>query len=283
MLKTIRRAAIALTVGVLATTAAYATPTTLSLTTGYKGGSYHNVLGLNFSIVAREYGYKTTLTTSKGSVENASRVASGTYLAGFTQADAFASWLRKNPQEGANVEIIGSFGQECVYIAVAKDGPISDEDDIGKGTRIAVQKKGSGTAESWNFMATLEDDYSEASPVYKGGNRTLSKLGIGQLDAVMWVTAPGNLSHKYLATVMSKDSNLKLIDVDDYSLNDELPNGNKVYEFKTVETSTGFFSSSVSTICTDVLLIANANADEELLEDLATMALRDANRIMSAE
>lgn len=252
---------------------------TVSITTGVKGGSYHGVFGVNLATVLREYGKATEVKTSKGSIQNAERVASGEAMIGFAQADAYAAWLSKHPEQAGNTEIIGALGKECIYVAVREGGPIGDEDDIGKDTKIAVQKKGSGSAESWGYMQQLEDDYAEASTHFTGGARALSQLKTSRLDAVLWVTTPDNLNHKYLRMVQAQGSGLKLIDVDDYSLNNKLPNGQQVYEFSTVEIEKGFMADSIETPCTDVLVIANTGMDEEMLETVAEILAMNTGRI----
>lgn len=253
------------------------------ISTGAKGGTYHNVFGVNLAKVMREYGIGAQLETSKGSIENADRVGSGEAGIGFVQADAYASWFGKHPELAGETEIVGTLGKECVYIATAEGGPIDDEDDIGKGTNIAVQAQGSGSAESWAYMQQLEDDYAAANTHFTGGARALSKLKTGQLDAVLWVTSPGNLNHKFLSIVQTKGSGLRLIDVDDYDLNDKLPNGDQVYSFEKVDVEDGMFAKSITTPCTDVLVVANANADEEVLETLATILSMNTGRIVAAK
>jgi len=249
------------------------------ISTGAKGQTYHNVYGSNLSIVLAELGYKAPLLTSKGSLENAERVASGEALLGFAQADAYANYLSANPLAASNIMIVGALGKECAYIAVREGGKINSEDDIGEGTRVAVQHKGSGPAETWKFFQTLEDDYLEASTHWIGGSRSLAALKTDGVDAVLWVTSPKNLNHKLLAAVMAQGSGLKLIPVDDYSLNDKLPNGKQVYTFEDVVVKLGFFDTKIETACTSTLVLASTDISDVLLEDVAGALLMNANRI----
>lgn len=251
------------------------------ITSGAKGGTYHGVYGANMASIFRETASGAKLLTSKGSVENIERVASGEAHIGFTQADAFMRWASLNADAANNITIMGTLAQECIYVAVAEDGKIGSEDDIGKGVKLAAQKKGSGAAETWAYQQQLEPDYSKAQTYYKGGVMALGQVAAGQLDAVLWVTDPNNLDHKYLKLVNTKGSGLKLIDWDDWDVNDKLPTGESVYEFKEVETSRGWFADSINTACTSVLTIINNSISEEAQEELATILAFNKDRIVT--
>lgn len=250
----------------------------ITITTGYAGGSYHNVLGNNLGQILGERGHDVTLQESAGSIENIERVASGDAQLGFAQADAVAFWSDRNA--GANVQIIGSLGSECVYIAAGEHSGIDDEDDLEEGVKIAVGDQGSGSAVSWQYLQQLEDDYQETSTYFRGGVLAMSQVKGGQLDAFLWVTSPENLDHKYLRAALADGSGMKLIDVDDYSLNEELPNGEQVYEFRDVVVKEGTFSDTeVEVPCTSVLVIASETASGTVLEDVATAVMMNSNRI----
>ncbi|MFP5300078.1 TAXI family TRAP transporter solute-binding subunit [Cobetia sp. SIMBA_158] len=246
------------------------------ITTGKSGGGYHGVFGTNLARVLKEQGHDASVVTSLGSIQNLDRVNSGEAHIGFTQGDAFAAWSKKHPN--SNVEEIGSLGEECVFVATREDG-IDDEDDIGEGTKIAVGEKGTGSAVSWDYLRTLEDDYAEASTFYQGGIRSLAKVASGQFDAFLWVTAPGNLNHSYLEAVNANDD-LRVISLNDYSLNEKLPSGETVYEFHDVVVREGRFSDTeVETPCTSVLAVANTEMGAEALESAAAAIMMNANRI----
>lgn len=269
-------------IAAIAAAVAVATPALADdfvISTGAKGGTYHNVFGVNLAQVMREHGIKATVSDSKGSVDNLERIASGEASVGFTQADALAHWLKGNP--GARIEILGSLGEECVYIASSKKGSIDDESDLAnEGVKIAVGEQGTGSAVTWDYLRTLEDDYQAASTYYQGGVMSLAKVKTGQLDAFLWVTSPDNLNHKFLEVVNAKGSELRVIDVNDWDLNDELPNGERVYEFKDVDVESGFMAKSVEVPCTDVMVVGSADMDGDHMEAVATAVMMNANRLM---
>lgn len=263
--------AMVLAVGFILVSDAHAADITIS--TGYDGGSYHGVFGRNLGKILSERGHSVTLMPSKGSVENLERVSAGEAQVGFAQADAYAATR-------SDAEIIGSLGQECLFVAASESSGIDDEAELqASGVKIAVGQQGSGSAVSWDYARELEPDYMEASTFYQGGILALSKVKTGQLDAFFWVTTPGNLDHKYLKAVRTEGSGLRMIDFNDWDMNDELPNGEAVYEFKDVEVEAGMFADSVEVPCTQVLVVAYGGMDSAAIEDLATAVMMNANRI----
>lgn len=252
---------------------------TLVVTSGAEGGTYYGVFGRNMTSLLKQRGYDSSLVESAGSVENIERVASGEAQIGFTQSDALGGYLQKNPT--APIEIMGSLGQECMYVATNTSGPVDGEDDLGnKEVRIAVGEDGSGSAATWDYMRMLEESYKNAQTDYVGGMRAISQLISGQYDAFLWVTSPGNLNHEFLQAVKANEG-IDFIDVNDWSLNDELPNGQKVYTFNDdIVVAKGMFNDyEIETACMDVLIVANGDVSDDALEDLASMAVMDKTRI----
>ena len=243
-----------------------------SVSTGGKSGTYYKV-GFNLTGVISG----GTVMTSKGSVENLDRVMSGEAQLGMSQMDVVAWYADKYPASQSKVEIMGGMYRECVYIAYNKNGKVRNEDDLqSEGVTIAVGKKGSGGAVTWDYMRKLEPGYKKASVSYTGGTRALNKLAVGDssgIDAVLWVTKP-NLNGKYAQSVINNE-NLQFMNVNDKDLNDNYaPTGKPIYEFQSIETEKGFFNDQeFSTICMDAVLVADTDADEELLDEVADLTL----------
>lgn len=251
----------------------------LVVTSGSDGGTYYGVFGKNLTGLLNQRGYRSALIESKGSVHNLERVASGEAHVGFTQSDALGAYLNGSPN--APIEIMGSLGQECMYLAANVDGPVDSEDDLADSSvKIAVGPDGSGSAATWDYMRILEEGYKQAQTDYVGGMRAVSQLISGQYDAFLWVTSPGNLNHEFIRAVVGNDQ-IDFVDVDDWDLNDELPNGQQVYTFNDdVVVEEGMFNDTeISTACMDVLVIANSNVSDDALEDMATMLVMDKTRI----
>lgn len=253
------------------------------ISTGGRGGSYH-ATGKKLASILTEYEYETRVAKSKGSVENINRVANGEAAIGFTQLDAVAWWMARNPKKAKSFTVLGNLFPECVYIAVNKDGPIDDESDLqsDKG-KIAVQKKGSGAAVTWEYMRELNDGYSNSQTFYQGGMQVLSQLASnpdGDINAFLWVSNPEKLDQRYLKTVLNSDR-LELINVNDWDLNDKHEAlGRSIYRFEEPEVQKGFLNDQeIKTICMDSVVIASKGADDDLVDDVADVLINNRNRL----
>ena len=242
-----------------------------TITTGSKNGNYFKV-GNRLSATI---GGKNTILNSKGSVENLKRLMSGEAQMGLVQMDAYAWFISKHPEATNDLEIMGKLYKECAYLAVQCKGAVQNEDDLQtkKNVTIAVGKKGSGTAVTWDYMINLEPKYKNSAVSFSGGSRALGKLAAQQLEAVMWVTAP-KLTGKMASTVM-KNKDLCLVGFNDKDLNDKLPaTGEPVYEFLTIDTEKGFWNDKeITTACVDAVIVARSDTDEDILESVSDILL----------
>lgn len=255
---------------------------TYRLTTGAVGGTYYGVIGVNLRNILREKGINFDVMESKGSVENLERLSSSEADVGLTQGDAAAAFFQTNP--AADVEILGSLGQECVFLVTHKDSGIEEIQDLDQpDQKVAVGAQGSGSAQTWDYMRTLNSDYAEPQVFYQGGVRALGQVQTGQLDAFLWVTSPENRDHNLLNAVLVDNSPFRFVEIDDDKLSSTLPNGTQVYTSHEVvgRTNTGWFGGDedVDTVCTDLMVVADYNLDTRVQEEVATAVLMNANRI----
>ena len=253
------------------------------ISTGSRGGAYH-ATGEQMAKILTEYDYEAKVEKSKGSVENIDRVANGEAALGFAQLDAVAWWMARNPTKSKSFKVLGNLFPECVYIAVNKDGPIDDEGDLqsDKG-KIAVQKKGSGAAVTWEYMRELNAGYAKSQTFYKGGMQVLSQLASqpdGDINAFLWVSNPEKLDQRYLNTVLNNDQ-LELINVNDWDLNDKHEElGRSIYRFEKPEVKKGFLNDQeIKTICMDSVVIASNNADDDMVDDVADILINNRTRL----
>ena len=250
------------------------------ITTGEKGKSYIR----SGSKLRGMIGGK--VIPSRGSGQNIKRVVGKDDVkadVGFTQMDSYALAATKDHSIEERAEIMGPLFEECVFIAANKNGRVTDEDDLQKeGVNIAIGKKGSGSIDTWDYMRQLEPGYKKAGVKFTGGMRALGKLASqpeGTIDAVMWTEKPVIKQGGMIASVI-KNKNLVFIDVDDKDLNDVYkPTGKPIYRFKKIDTKKGF-GGGVSTICFDSVVIADAEGDEEMLDEISNIMLNYRNSIM---
>ena len=242
------------------------------ITTGGRGGSYF-ATGEKLAGVLAEYDYQVKAVKSRGSVDNIERVANGEAALGFTQIDALAWWINRNPNQAGNLKLVGNLYPECVYIAVNADGEIDNEGDLQSNkARVAVQKKGSGSAVSWAYMQELEPDFGRGGTFFQGGLQLLNEIANNtdsEVNAFLWVSDPTNLDQRYLQTVLENDK-LKLVDIDDWDLNNKHPElGRPIYRFEEPDVAKGFlFDTELKTICMDAVVIGSAAADEDMIDDV---------------
>ncbi|MBS6740392.1 MAG: hypothetical protein KH310_20205, partial [Enterobacteriaceae bacterium] len=243
-----------------------ATASDITITTGQQGLTYNAVYGVNLAGALSEYGYKSTVVPSKGSLDNLDKVVSGEAQIGFTQADAFQFWRSRHGNEAQKVDIIGELGDECVFVAVKDGGKVGSESDLKEGIKIAVGEPASGSYASWQYLQSLEKDYAKVETYAKGGVRSLAKVTTGEYDAFLWVSAPDR-TNKFLESVNQKGSGLTMISMNGWNVDDKLPNGKAVYELKKAVTESGWLSDSkVKVPCTKTLVVANTDAGDDMLE-----------------
>lgn len=253
------------------------------ISTGGRGGSYF-ATGERLADVLVEYDYQAESVKSNGSIENIERVANGEATLGFTQLDALAWWLGRNPEKAANLTVLGNLYTECVYVAVNSKGPIRDEDDLQSNKAgVAVQKRGSGSSVSWSYMQDLEPDFARGATYFQGGLQVLNDIANnpdGEINAFLWVSDPSNLDQRYLKTVLENDQ-LKLVDIKDWDLNDKHPElGRPIYRFEEPDVAKGLiFDKELNTICMDAVVVGSTNADDDLLDDVIAVLTVNRNRL----
>lgn len=252
----------------------------VTISSGKAGGTYNSQFGVGLAGALGEFGYSPKLMTSKGSVDNLNKVAANEAQVGFTQADALMYWTQNHANEAQSVGIVGELGKECVFAAVSKDSKIDSEDDIGKGTKIAIGNPNSGSYASWQYLRNLNKDYADAKTFAEDGNTTLAKVATGQIDMFVWVAAKDK-PNKNLSIVMAKDSQFRLVALDDWNLNDKLPNGNSVYSFEeSIVKENTFTNDTVKAPCTDVLVVVNtAEENAQVADDVAGILLTNKSRV----
>lgn len=246
---------------------------TLRLATGPTGQTYHRVYGVRLRRFLRQFDVR--FRTTDGSVRNMEMLADGEADLAFAQADVYASAVRGDPGRYGNILVLGRLADECVYIAHRKDGAVQKFDDLKQAVgdrrpRIAVGSPESGGSYTWSYLATLDPALEQPTLEDMGGTLAINKLAGGVIDAVVWVTDPGNLDHEMLRAVNANDE-IGLMDVSDPRLELTLPDGPRIYEVMKVRTGNGWFGGGlfaprVETICTGALVLAREGTDPRALE-----------------
>ena len=231
-------------------------------------------------------GYNVTVENSAGSMENVQRCGggNGSYEPAnfcFAQGDILAMPDFQNLKN--KYRIVKAVGEECLYVAYNVNGNVTNEDDLqrkhdGKAPKIVLGEAESGTAGTWTYITTLDDGYKAAQPVFDDSELALGDLETKNVDAVAWMTSSTNLQNPILQQVLATDD-LELMNFNDWSLNDELPNGDPVYEIKKVDVERGFFNDSeVKVPCTKAYLLMSKSTPKKL-QKAVTRTLRTSDGI----
>lgn len=255
----------------------YAYDNVLNGYSGKESGAYHRMV--TTMLVQLPRSLKRENVNTAGSGEILDRINSDISGFGFAQSDAVSQYIKANPNH--NLEVLAKVLPECIYVVVNKNSNIESEDDL-TGKIISVGGVGSGAEISLSNMKLLDpDSYSSIEKVNIEPIISLSKLSsqTSNIDAFMFVAYP-SVENPYIKIVNDKKDNLKLIGIDDYSMNDKLPNGESVYEFKNVNIKNGFFSNTIKTACTSALLVSNTNNPYN--EKLANITLTNSASIENA-
>jgi uncharacterized protein len=241
------------------------------LASGEPGRTYHDVYAVNLGALLRQFHVRYRET--KGSRENLALLTEGQADLGFAQADLYAAGLREKPKEYGALTVIGRLGDECLFVAHRRDGPLARFADLageveGRRPRIAVGPAEGGAAGTWHFLAALEPAYAGAAVDDTEGALAVNQLSLGLLDAVAWVTDPANAEHAMLRAVLAHDD-LELLDVDDAALAYALPDGTAVYSIESVRVPDR--SEPLKTLCTSALLLARPDAPPRVVEGVAEL------------
>lgn len=175
-------------------------PRTLTMSTGTADGAYHQ-FGLKYQAILKESGVTLTLLPSSGTVENLTRLASGSAAAGFVQGGL--GLLAQDPFKDASdtkLRSLATVAFEPVWI-FSRKLDLSNGLSALAGKRIAV-----GAANSGNYVVATSllttygvldakgvpalQSSNATQLILEGGMAAADKLQSGQADAVILVAAP---------------------------------------------------------------------------------------------
>lgn len=260
----------------------------VTITTGSPSGTYFGTFGVNMASAMGEFdafrptrgGEKVNVVPSLGSLENAKRIANDPKTFGYVQADAYMYFGTQYPALAAKIDVLGELPtDECLFL-ITKKGGIDDYDELlSKKAKVAIGDTNSGAYSSWQYIVQLDDSYKKLPTIARQGDAILNKVTTGGksgIDAYFFVSSLTN-PNASIKAVMSKGSQLQLIDFDDSDFNDSLPSGEPVYKFKSAE----FGEYDVDVPCTRTLVVHNIEAPQELLDTVSNIMLNNVQRIVT--
>jgi hypothetical protein len=239
---------------------------TARLASGVVGGTYHDQYVPELD--GKLGGWILAAIPTGGSSENLDLLSTGEVDLALTQADVFASRVAEEPEVFGLLSVLGSVGEECVFIARWVGGPVDSFDDLSRdvGDREAVINVGtpdSGMFVTWGYISSRVPEQANAEIDDHDGQTALVMLEQGTVDAVAWMTDPSNADH-VLLTAVQADPDLDFMVVDDERLAFQLDDGTVVYALRSVEVP-GSDGVMLDTVCTQALLVAGPETDPALV------------------
>ena len=216
---------------------------------------------------------------SKGSLENIDNVIAGKANVAFTFADSFMYKMSSDPR-ASELRIVGTLGKGCMHAVAKKDGKIKDSGDLQKaGVIVDSGKEGAGANTTWSYIGTLDSDFKKPEVKNIGGDMGLSSVISGLSDVTLQMLTPST-TNKLIADVLN-NSDLKFVPFNSWAMNSKLPNGRAIYTKEKIVLKEGTFSNTtLDTICTDTLVVANKNISDDDLNLLAGIIIRNTKEII---
>jgi TRAP-type uncharacterized transport system substrate-binding protein len=234
------------------------------MSSGIEGGGYWGA-ATRLQSVATGMGFDVEVVASEGSLHNLRRLLDPEDPVNLVlaQADALQYHLKQNPDAATGIEILENIGQECVYILTGSDSAIRTDMDLhaNKNYRIGISSPESGIAVTYDYMKSLTPELANTKVVYTDTAAAMLSLNDADnrpVDAVMLVHRPRAYSPE-VSLALENLSRYRFVKIRDPRLNEELPNGETVYQPLDLAMprigSEGRFV--VKTICVKGLLVSN--------------------------
>jgi TRAP-type uncharacterized transport system substrate-binding protein len=217
----------------------------LRICTGSETGNYHWAATQIRSRLSSDLFQQVVLVPTSGSLMNLRKLSQNECDMGFSQSDVVGQYIVENPASRDNLAVFKIIYEEYVHILcpVASGWTsLSDIADAKGRRRLIVGAEGSGTAETWRIMRSVNDTK------YAGIERDNQPADIASANTVMdskdtcmlWVSGL-NSSDMIAANQLSvRTSNgkpaLRLITIDDDAmLRIKGPDGSPLYIKKTIQ------------------------------------------------
>lgn len=288
MLKTLLLSALATSMLVAPSFAQSPAPT-LNVCTGGTTGKYY--------LTAAELGAQVkgqialTPIETNGSLDNFDRLATGQCDAAIVQADAYGSYVTRNPTARLNVKRVVPLYNEYVHMVCNRDAGISNINDIKtKNATVLVGPNGSGTSLTWETWVKQDESFAKVPTKPEGGMNALTTIRDG-VDAECALFVSGLQSGTMMEYNELGGKALQLVTIDAAYFDDIMdPKGQRVYEFSEIPGNTypnmqnlGMFGmqTGIKTLALGAVLIINqswVDANPKGFENFSKAALRWVNQ-----
>ena len=218
---------------------------TLRICTGSETGNYHWAAGQIRSRLSSDLFRDVVLVPTTGSLMNLRKLSQNECDMGFAQADVVGQYVVENPASRDNLAVFKVVYEEYVHILcpVASGWTsLSSIADARGRRRLIVGAEGSGTAETWRIMRSVNDKK------YDGIERDNQPVDIASASAVMdskdtcmlWVSGLNssdmNAANQLSVRTANGKPALRLITIDDSAIQRiKGPDGSPLYQKRTIE------------------------------------------------
>lgn len=223
-----------------------------------------------------------TNVSTKGSMDNLQRLASGECDAAIIQSDAWGVYLQDNPSSALNIDRVDVLYDEYVHLYCNRASEIDTVKDLNGRTDLTVLigQNGSGTAVTWRSLGTEDAGYASGTgpkTLPLDGLVAMTKVKSGDAACALMVTG---LNSAAIKKVTEQTETIHLVPVNDMDFNDAVdPKGNDIYEFKDIPEDTyGAFQDGddVETVALKAVLVLSNNWIAAHSEDGAYEAFLEA-------
>ena len=227
---------------------------------------------------------KASNLPSFGSDENLVNLISGKAQIGFVFADSYKLKLGQDPR-AAKLKVLGVLNKGCLYTVVKDGGKIKDDGDLEKtGVKVDIGPDGAGSNTTWQYLGSFDADFKKPETIQLGGGdpASLNALDYGTIDATLSMQVPSTTNTLVQDVLANK--NLKFLPITDGDFTDKLPDGKQIYTKEKILIKSGSWSdTTLSTICTDVLVLGGESLTVEDYKLVSALIYRNKAAITGAK
>jgi TRAP-type uncharacterized transport system substrate-binding protein len=228
----------------LPTWAQAADPSVLRICTGSETGNYHWAASQIVSRIGTDVFQKIVPVLTSGSLMNLRKLASNECDMGFSQTDVIGQYIIENPASHDTLNVFKVVYEEYVHILCPVASGWTSLSDLAnaKGQRrLILGEEGSGTAETWRIMRSVNDaKYGAIERNNQPVDITSASTVMDSKDTCMLWVSGLNSSDMIAANELSvRTSNgkpaLQLITIDDDAMTKiKGPDGSPLYKERTI-------------------------------------------------
>ncbi|GAB4179901.1 MAG: hypothetical protein OHK0024_18390 [Thalassobaculales bacterium] len=204
--------------------------------------------------------------------ETLERVAADRDGLGFVTRDAYVRYSGRYPAAAQRLELHGRITEECVFVAVHKDGPLRSYSDLksevkGENAVLSLGPGDGRPAEVFAQFTLLDPELKRLRTDDRSGLRALSFVAGGRSEAALFV-APPDPEHP-LVKAVAETPQLTFLPLPSDGLVGGQAGLPPAFDPRQVTfTKPGLFGGgrSVATLCTPLAVVVNTAADRRLIE-----------------